>query len=62
MNVENATGINGANVKSGENGHKAVKNRERKKIPFGATNLLRLFGISDERTIFLQRVINFPPA
>jgi len=62
MNGEDATGINGANVKSGNNRHKAVENKERKEMPFGAANLLRLYGISDERTIFLQRVMNFPPA
>jgi len=45
MSVEDATGIKGANVKSGENGHKAVENKERKEMSFGAAILLRLFGI-----------------
>jgi hypothetical protein len=33
MNGEDATAINGANVKSGDNGHKAVENKERKEMP-----------------------------
>ena len=43
--VEEANGIKTVNVKSGENGHKTVEYRERKEIPFGAANLLQLFGI-----------------
>jgi hypothetical protein len=45
MNVEDKTVIKGANVKSGGNGHKAFEYRERKEMPFGAANLLRLFVI-----------------
>lgn len=45
MNVEDANAVEGANVKSGENGHKAVEYTERKEMSFGAANLLRLFGI-----------------
>ena len=45
MNVEDTTGIEGANIKSGGNGHKAFEYRERKEMSFGAANLLRHFVI-----------------
>jgi hypothetical protein len=45
MNVEDANGVKRTNVKSGENGHKAVQYRERKEMSFGAAYFLRLFGI-----------------
>ena len=45
MNVKGTTVIKGANVKPGGNRHKAFDYRERKEMPFGAANLLRLFVI-----------------